>query len=304
MSTGVSLFITITVLANIAAALWLIWYTTRGTTKQAAQETTHVWDGDLTEYNNPLPRWWLWLFVLTIVFALGYLVIYPGFGAFRGVAHWSSVSQYQTEEQAARAALEKRFAPYKGMSMAALAQDPTAMSTARNLFALNCSSCHGSDARGAKGFPNLTDDDWLHGGTEQAVYQSIAMGREAAMPAWGTILGPQGVDEVLAYVMTLSGRAAPSAASNAGKQRFMTFCAACHGPEGKGNQIIGAPNLTDKIWLWGGSPRDLRETITNGRTNHMPAHLERLGADEVRLLTAYILSLSHPGGAGGGQAAQ
>ena len=302
MSPGVGLFITLGVLGNIAAALWLIWYTTRGTPKEAAKETTHVWDGDLTEYNNPLPRWWLWLFILTIVFALGYLAIYPGLGSYRGLLHWTSASQWQAEETDARAKFDGLFAPYKGLSIAALSQNPRAMSTARNLFALNCSSCHGSDARGAKGFPNLTDDDWLHGGTEQAIYQSIAYGRNAAMPPWGTVLGHQGVHDVVSYVLTLSGREPPSAASRAGQQRFMTLCVACHGPQGKGNQVIGAPNLTDKTWLWGGSKRDITETITNGRTNHMPAHLERLGDDQVRLLAAYVYGLSRHEAAAGQQA--
>lgn len=297
MSPGVSLFIALGVLGNIAATLWLIWYTTRGTTKEAAKETTHVWDGDLTEYNNPLPRWWLWLFVITIVFALAYLAAYPGLGSFRGLLHWSSASQWQAQETDARANFDRLFAPYKGLGIVALSQNRQAMATAKNLFELNCSSCHGSDARGAKGFPNLTDDDWLHGGTEQAIYQSIASGRNAAMPAWGPALGPQGVQDVVAYVLTLSGREAPSAASRAGQQRFMTFCVACHGADGKGNQIIGAPNLTDRIWLWGGSRRDITETITNGRTNHMPAHLQRLGDDQVRLLAAYVFGLSHHGAA-------
>jgi len=296
MSSGVGAFITIVVLANILGCLWLIWWTMRGAAKIPPKETTHVWDDDLTEYNNPLPRWWLWLFIITIVFGLGYLALYPGLGTFAGLKHWSEVGQWQGEDAAARKALEERFAAYKGKSLLELARDPGAMATGRNLFALNCSGCHGSDARGAKGFPNLTDQDWLWGGSEQNVYQSIANGRDALMPAWGPVLGKDGVEQVLAYVLTLSGRQSPdphaAELASAGKTRFETMCAACHGVDGKGNTVLGAPNLTDNIWLHGGSVKDIRETITNGRTNHMPAHLERLGETKVRLLAAYVLSLS------------
>jgi cytochrome c oxidase cbb3-type subunit III len=295
VSTWAGIFVTVIVLGNIAAALWLIWSVTRGTGQQAAKETTHVWDEDLTEYNNPLPRWWLWLFVLTIVFALGYLALYPGLGNYPGLLHWSSHAQWRAEEDQSRAQFEQLFAPYKALSIAELSRKPQAMATAKDLFELNCSSCHGSDARGAEGFPDLTDNDWLHGGSTDAIYQSIAYGRTGTMPTWGPVLGPQGVQQVVDYVLTLSGREPPSASSQAGQKRFMTLCVACHGPDGKGNQAIGAPNLTDRIWLWGGSRHEITETITNGRTNHMPAHLDRLGEDQVRLLAAYVYGLSHNG---------
>lgn len=175
------------------------------------------------------------------------------------------------------------------------------MATAKNLFALNCSTCHGSDARGAKGFPNLTDQDWLWGGGEQTIYQTIAQGRDGLMPAWGPILGHDGVEQAMAYVLSLSGRRpgeapVPAQTLAAGKALFSSMCAACHGADGTGNQAVGAPNLTDKIWLYGGSVKDIRETITMGRTNHMPAHLERLGDTKVRLLAAYVLSISRPAG--------
>jgi cytochrome c oxidase cbb3-type subunit 3 len=296
MNSGIAIFVVIAVLANIFAGLWLIWWTNRGV-KVAPQETTHVWDDDLTEYNNPMPRWWLWLFVLTIVFALAYLAFFPGLGNYRGLLNWTSVSQFAAEDTAARGAFEQRFAADKGKSLLELSKDPAAMTTARNLFALNCSSCHGSDARGAKGFPNLTDQDWLWGGSEETVYQTIAQGRTSAMPAWGAVLGADGVEQVLAYVLSLSGRelqgpGTTAAFVAAGKERFTTMCTACHGVDGKGNQALGAPNLTDSIWLHGGSVDDIRETITKGRSNAMPAHLQRLGDTKVRLLAAYVLSLS------------
>jgi cytochrome c oxidase cbb3-type subunit 3 len=294
MSESAGYFVAIVVIANIAEALWLMWWTARGSGAKSPQETTHVWDGDLTEYNNPLPRWWLGLFILSILFGVVYLALFPGLGRFPGLLHWSSASQLQTEDTSARSAFESRYASTKGKTLAAIAQDPAALATGRNLFALNCSACHGSDARGAKGFPNLTDNDWLWGSGEDTVYQTIAAGRDGIMPAWGPVLGPQGVEQVEAYVLSLSGRHAVDASATAGKTQFDTLCTACHGADGRGNQALGAPNLTDEIWLHGGSEKDIRETITNGRMNHMPAHLERLGETKVRLVAAYVLSLSAP----------
>jgi cytochrome c oxidase cbb3-type subunit III len=298
MSRGFGIFIAAIALANIAAVLWLIWWTARGSAKVAPQETTHIWDDDLTEYNNPLPRWWLWMFLLSIAFGLCYLAWYPGLGNFRGLGHWTQIGQYHEEDLAARQSLEQRFAAFKGKSLLALSKDPAAMATAKNLFALNCSTCHGSDARGAKGFPNLTDQDWLWGGSEETVYQTIANGRNGVMPAWGPVLGHDGVEKVLAYVLSLSGRQPEAPATpemlSAGKTTFTTMCGACHGTDGRGNTAMGAPNLTDKVWLHGGSIADIRESIGNGRINQMPAHLERLGETKVRLLAAYVLSLSAP----------
>ena len=294
MSHNLGIFIAIVALANILGALWLIWWTARGSAATPAQQTTHVWDGDLTEYNNPLPRWWLWLFMLSIAFGLIYLVLFPGLGRYPGVLNWSSVAQLESDQHAAELAFDRRYAGIKDKSLLALAGDPAAMATGKNLFALNCSACHGSDARGAKGFPNLTDDDWLWGGGEDTVYQTIAQGRDGVMPAWGPVIGAEAVEQVLAYVLTLSGRHALDAAASAGKTQFETLCSACHGVDGRGNQALGAPNLTDNIWLYGGSEKEIRETITNGRMNHMPAHLERLGDTKVRLVAAYVLSLSHP----------
>jgi len=308
MSRAFGIFIATVALANIGAVLWLIWWTARGSAKVAPEQTTHVWDEDLTEYNNPLPRWWLWLFLLSIAFGLCYLAWYPGLGTFAGLGRWTQVSQYHQEDVAARQSLEQRFAAFKGKSLIALSNDLGAMGTAKNLFALNCAACHGSDARGAKGFPNLTDRDWLCGGSEETVYQTIAQGRDGLMPAWGTVLGHDGVENVMDYVLSLSGRQPEVAASaeklRAGKATFTTMCGACHGADGKGNPLMGAPNLNDRIWLDGGSLADIRETITNGRTNKMPAHLERLGETKVRLLAAYVLSLSQPLEPGPAQATQ
>ncbi|HEX2492740.1 MAG TPA: cytochrome-c oxidase, cbb3-type subunit III, partial [Steroidobacter sp.] len=254
MSERASLFVIIFTTLNIAACVWIMWWTarTRAVKPEPGQErepakTGHVWDGDLEEYNNPLPRWWLGLFIITILFGAGYLTLYPGLGNFAGVRGWTKVNQYEKQAAAARARQEARLAAVKDKSLSELTHDVSAMATAKNLFGANCAMCHGSDARGARGFPNLTDADWLWGGGEDAVYQTIAHGRVGAMPALGEMLGAEGVNEVAAYVLSLSGRQAPEDWVSAGQARFATICAACHGPQAKGNPMLGAPNLTDSV---------------------------------------------------------
>jgi cytochrome c oxidase cbb3-type subunit 3 len=305
MTQSASVFVVVFTIINIAACVWLLWWTSRsrataGASGQPAsgqvEKTGHVWDGDLEEYNNPLPRWWLGLFIITVLFGAAYLIFFPGLGNFRGLKQWSSVQAYEQQMEQQRARLEQRLASLKDKSLMELAADPSAMSTARNLFGANCSTCHGSDARGAKGFPNLTDNDWLWGGDEQTVYTSIAQGRHGVMPALGSVLGPTGVNEVASYVVSLSGREAPADWVAAGRERFATLCAACHGPDAKGNPALGAPNLTDDVWLHGGDFDSIRATITNGRDNQMPAHEPLLGETKVRLLAAYVLSLSRAPG--------
>jgi cytochrome c oxidase cbb3-type subunit 3 len=267
-----------------------MWWTARGGPTDA--KTGHVWDGDLEEYNNPMPRWWLGLFIITVVFGAAYLLFYPGLGNFAGFGKWSSIDRYEAQMAQQRARFDERVASLRGKSLRELAADPAAMSTAKNLFGANCSTCHGSDARGARGFPNLTDQDWLYGGEEQTVYETIANGRHGIMPPLGAVLGETGVNEVASYVLSLSGRKAPDDWIAAGKERFATICAACHGADARGNPQLGAPNLTDNTWLHGGDFDTVRATITNGRDNQMPAHAATLGESKVRLLAAYVLSLS------------
>ena len=256
----------------------------------------HVWDEDLQEYNNPLPRWWMGLFYITIVFGLLYLVFYPGLGSFTGVLGWSSRGQYEKETQQAAARYDPIFAQYAKQEIPALAVNPDAHAIGERLFLTYCSQCHGSDARGGFGFPNLTDNDWLWGGDPQTIETTILGGRTGVMPAWGAVLGEQGVKEVANYVLSLSGSKNDPQLAKAGKEKFATTCAACHGPEGKGNQTIGAPNLSDSIWLFGGSEKTVIETITNGRTGSMPAWKEFLGKEKVHLLAAFVYSLSHEPG--------
>ncbi|MDE3009305.1 MAG: cytochrome-c oxidase, cbb3-type subunit III [Pseudomonadota bacterium] len=255
--------------------------------------TGHVWDEDLQELNHPLPRWWLQLFYITIVFALGYLALYPGLGSYAGMLGWTSKGQYQAERDAADAQLKPMFDRYAAMDIPTLAKDAEAHAIGQRLFLNNCAQCHGSDGGGQRGFPNLRDQDWLWGGEPENIELTITNGRQGQMPAWGPVLGEQGVKEAVNYVLSLSGSPHDAALATAGKARFDTICAACHGPEGKGNPAVGAPNLTDHIWLYGGTERDITESVTNGRHGQMPAHLERLGAPRVHLLAGYVYSLGH-----------
>ncbi|ERJ18247.1 Cbb3-type cytochrome c oxidase subunit protein [Salinisphaera shabanensis E1L3A] len=295
-----SLFIIVLALANIAGCWLLIRWTAKPRPGEAsAEETTgHVWDGDLTEYNKPMPRWWLWLFYLTIIFALGYLVLYPGLGKFAGVLGWSQYDAYEQEVAAAEERVAPLFADYAATPIPQLAENSDAMDTGRRLFANNCAVCHGSDARGATGYPNLADNDWLYGGEPENIERTIMAGRNGMMPGWKPVLGEDGVKEVAAYVYQLNGRTSPNPdLVEAGKERFAATCVGCHGMDGTGNQAIGAPNLTDETWLHGGSIENIRDIVANGRTNQMPAHADLLGEDRVHVLAAYVYSLSHPDGA-------
>jgi cytochrome c oxidase cbb3-type subunit 3 len=259
------------------------------------QTTGHVWDGDLQEFHNPMPRWWILLFYITVAYSILYLVLYPGLGNLAGVKGWTQASQYQEERAAVEARAQAWYAPFATMTVAQLAADPKAMSTARNLFQNNCAQCHGSDGGGAKGFPNLTDQNWQWGGDPDTVVATITGGRIAAMPAWGPQLGADGVRQVVAYVQTLSGGQSDATLAAAGKQTFETICAACHGADGKGNPLVGAPNLTDKIWLYGGDEATITETVTKGRNGQMPVFGERLGPQRVKLLAAYATRLAGSG---------
>jgi cytochrome c oxidase cbb3-type subunit III len=293
MSNGLSVYIAVLCAVNIFACVALLWWMRKRSHEEArtTDTTGHIWDGDLREYNNPLPRWWLWTFLLSIIFAVVYLVMYPGFGSNAGTLGWSSKNQFDEMQRKQEAQAQGILAQFNGKSAAELSQNPQAMQIARNIFANNCAACHGSDARGARGFPNLTDGDWLWGGSAETVEATIRNGRIGAMPGWGPVLGAKGVEDMVAYVMSLSGRTAPAGDATAGGAQFATLCVACHGADGKGNQLLGGPNLTDGVWLYGSGPDSLRTTITNGRQNQMPAHADRLGDLRVKLMTAYVLSL-------------
>lgn len=293
MTSGWGIYVAVLVLINVVGALWLLFATSR---RQAKEEDTtgHVWDEDLSEYNNALPRWWLGLFLLTVAFAAGYLVFYPGFGAAAGTLAWTSAGEAKAELDENNRRFEAVVSKFRDQAIEELENNPQALTLGRNVFVNNCAVCHGSDARGAKGYPNLVDNDWLYGGSPDQVLTTILNGRGGVMPPLGPALGEQGVNEVANYVLTLSGGKADAALAEAGKTRFLTICAACHGPEGKGNIALGAPNLTDNIWLYGGTLDDIRTTVTNGRNGKMPAWGAILGKDRARLVEAWVLSQSKP----------
>jgi len=252
----------------------------------------HKWDGDLEELNNPLPRWWLNLFYITLVFGAIYLLLYPGLGSHEMLLGWTQVEQY--EEEMAEA--EERYGPlydqYLQQDVAAVAEDPEAQKMGRRLFVNYCATCHGSDAGGNRGFPNLRDDAWLYGGDPESIKTSILQGRSGVMPPWKDVLGEQGVENVTAYVLGLSGREVDEAAAKKGAEAYRQNCVACHGADGKGNQQIGAPNLTDDVWLYGGSRQTVATSIAEGRHGKMPAHEEFLGEAKVHIIAAYVYGLS------------
>jgi cytochrome c oxidase cbb3-type subunit 3 len=284
-------YIGILTLLSIAACVILVRWMSGGRPTEKPETMGHVWDEDLAEYNNPLPGWWLKLFYATLVFGVVYLLLYPGLGFFKGLLGWTELDQYNSEISAAQQSFGPLYERYRQTELAALATDPEAMKTGARLFATYCTVCHGSDARGATGFPNLRDADWLYGGDPATIKTTIANGRNGAMPAWGAVLGEDGVKNVAQYVMSLSGRDVDAAAAAAGGEKFAQLCVACHGADGKGNQALGAPNLTDNIWLYGGSPRAIQASINGGRNGRMPAHQDLLGEAKVHLLAAYVYSL-------------
>ena len=285
----------ITFIAILACLVLLQVMSSRRVPGGTTETTGHTWDEDLGEYNNPLPRWWLWLFYITIVFSIGYLVLYPGFGSFAGTHKWSSVGQYESEVQQAESQYGPIYAKFAAMDLKQVAGDPDARAIGAKLFLNNCAQCHASDGGGSKGFPNLTDQDWLYGGDPETIKTTISGGRNGIMPALGPVLGEAGTKEVASYVRSLSGLPSDPILVANGKEKFATNCAVCHGPEGKGNPQLGAPNLTDKVWLYGSSEATIMETVTKGRNNVMPAHKNLLGDAKVHILAGYVYSLSNGG---------
>ena len=259
----------------------------------ASDNTTgHVWDEDLRELNNPLPRWWMWLFIITVVFSVVYLALYPGLGSTPGVLKWTSTGQWQTEQDKAHAAMAPVYAKYTAMPAADLAKDAKAMGIGERLFVNHCAQCHGSDARGSKGFPNLTDGDWLGGTGADYIAKTITAGRTGMMPPMAAAVGSaDDLKNVSHYVLSLSGSAHNNVAAELGKAKF-TACAACHGADGKGNQALGAPNLTDKIWLHGWGEQAVTAMVVNGKQNVMPAFEQRLSPEQIHVLAAYVWNLS------------
>ena len=283
----------ITLVSIVACAVFLKIQSVRKSVE--ADTTGHIWDEDLQEYNNPMPRWWAWLFYLTVFFSLGYLVFYPGLGSFAGILGWSQVTQLEEETRAADARFGPIYEKFAAQEVTVVAKSPEALAIGQKLFLNHCAQCHASDGAGSRGFPNLTDMDWLWGSTPEAIKTSITEGRLGVMPPWGPALGEQGVKDAAHYVMSLSGMPADNVRAARGKDLFDKTCMACHGPQGKGNPAMGAPDLTDKAWLHGSSEAQIIETISKGRTDQMPAHKDVLSPAKIHLLSAYVYSLSRSG---------
>ncbi|MFF7064748.1 cytochrome-c oxidase, cbb3-type subunit III [Pseudomonas sp. NPDC008258] len=302
MTTFWSTYISVLTIGSLIGLTWLLLATRKGESKNTTDQTMgHSFDG-IEEYDNPLPKWWFWLFVGTLVFSVGYLILYPGLGNWKGILPgyengWTGANEWQKEMDKADARFGPIFAKYAAMPVEEVAKDPQALKMGGRLFASNCSVCHGSDAKGAFGFPNLTDKDWRWGGEAETIKASIMNGRHGVMPAWAEVIGDQGVADVAAFVLTsMDGRTLPEGAKAdvvKGKEIFAANCVACHGPEGKGTPAMGAPDLTHpQAFIYGSSFAQLQQTIRYGRQGQMPAQAEIQGNDKVHLLAAYVYSLS------------
>jgi len=295
MSTFWSIWVSVIVLGTIFGCAWLLFSVRKSQRHDTETEETmgHSFDG-IEEYDNPLPKWWFFLFVGTCIFALGYLALYPGLGNYKGLLNWTQENQWEKEVEAASEKYGPLYAEYANTPIPELAKNPEALDMGQRLFANNCAVCHGSAARGSVGFPNLTDDAWLHGGSPEDIVYTIVNGRVANMPAKGLMpnMTSQQVDQVVNYVLSLTNRAKDPEAAKAGAAVFQQACAACHGPEGMGNQQVGAPNLTDNDWLYGSTYEWIEEAVLYGRQNQMPAQSPRLTSDQIHIVAAYVYSLS------------
>jgi len=295
-SSGWSLFIAAVTAIGIVFCVWITMslskHKVRGGT--TTETTGHVWDDDLQEFDNPLPRWWVYLFYITIVFAVVYLALYPGFGAHRGTLGWSSTGQYDDEVRKVNADVAPLFSKYQSMDLKAVAADPAARAMGERMYLTYCVQCHGSDARGSRGFPNLADRDWLGGdGSPEYIVKTILEGRQGMMPSMAAAVGGAAdIENLSHYVLSLSGSTSDAVKAALGKEKFAT-CAGCHGADGKGMAAVGAPNLTDKVWLYGGSLAAVTESIVKGRAGMMPAFGDLIGQDKARVLAAYVWSLSN-----------
>jgi len=297
MSAFWSAWVTVITLAVIFGCTWLLLATRKSEKfKETTEETVgHAFDG-IEEYDNPLPQWWFYMFVATVIFGLGYLMLYPGLGNFKGLLGWTSHNQWEREMQHAEEVYRPVFAKYAALSIEDLQKPENAegLKMGQRMFANNCSVCHGSAGTGAIGFPNLTDDDWLYGGDPATIKHTITAGRNGGMPAWSAVLGEDGVRDVASYVMTLSGKEAAAGTDvTNGQKQYQALCAACHMPDGTGMHALGAPNLTDDIWLYGGEFKQIAHTIRSGRAGVMPAQKDLLSDDKIHLITAYVYSLSN-----------
>ncbi|GAB3277812.1 cytochrome-c oxidase, cbb3-type subunit III [Parahaliea aestuarii] len=290
MTSFWSAWIIILTSITLIAMTWLLLGNRKTGAKKEDTPTGHAYDG-IEEYDNPLPAWWFFMFLITIIWGVGYLVVYPGMGNFPGVIGWTSTGQHAERVAAAEERHRAMYDRYLALPIEEIASDPVVRRMGMRMFGNNCSQCHGADARGGYGFPNLTDDDWLYGGDAATIEASITNGRQAAMPAWENVIGDRGVEEVAAYVLSLNNHEPDAGMVAAGEAHFKTYCVACHGPEGKGNPALGAPNLTDGIWLYGGTPSEIAHSVRAGRSGVMPAFNHQLGPEKIHILAAYVYGL-------------
>lgn len=289
------IFITAISLLGIFGCALLLWLTSKVKVVSTNDSNTsaHVWDEDLREMNNPLPRWWVWLFIITIIFAIFYLIAYPGLGSYSGKLGWTQLNQYEKEMETAKKELEPLYSKFAAMSPEELAVNPEAKAIGERLFMNNCSQCHGSDAKGSRGFPNLTDNDWIHGGSPEKIKETLVGGRMGMMPPMAAAVGNEDdVKNVANYVLSLSNSKHDSARAALGKEKF-AICAACHGAEGKGNQAIGALNLSDNIWLHGAGEKAIIKRINEGVVNQMPAQGSKFSTAQIHVLASYVWGLSN-----------
>lgn len=291
MASFWSYWIIILTTVTLVGITWILFANRTRAQHSPDQTTGHSHDG-IEEFDNPLPAWWFYMFLITIVWGVGYLMIYPGLGKFEGILGWTQVGQYDREVTAAEQRYREMRDRYLALPVAEIAADPAVRKMGMRLFANNCAQCHGADAKGKYGFPNLADNDWLWGGDADAIKATLVNGRQAAMPAWGTIIGDQGIADVTQYVLSLNGRDTNQAQVAAGKTVFETYCVACHGADGRGNPALGSPNLTNGIWLYGGSEEQIAQTLRAGRNGKMPAFKDTLSEDKIHILTAYVYGLN------------
>lgn len=291
-NSGWSLYVAGVTIFGLIFCIVLLVIASRRRVMADDNSTGHIWDEDLKEMNNPLPRWWMGLFVITVAFAVIYLALYPGLGSNPGTLKWSATGQWQTEQEKARAAMAPVYAEFASLSAEDMGKNPKAMAIGERLFVNNCAQCHGADGRGSKSFPNLADTDWLGGSGPDYIHKTIVEGRQGMMPPMAAAVGTsEDVRNVANYVLSLSGSPHNSVAAQLGKPKFAA-CAACHGADGKGNQALGAPNLTDKVWLHGWGEAAIVAMINNGKTNVMPAQGARFTPEQAKVLTAYVMNLS------------
>jgi len=290
MSSGFHWFVVIGTLGSMLVFFLILWMN-RKVNSKPGETTGHVYDG-IEEYDNPMPAWWFWGFILSILFGIGYLIYFPGLGNFPGIGGWTQVGRLEQQQAQAEERFGPVFAQYREVPVDELVHNQAAMNMARRLYAQNCVQCHGVAGTGSLGYPDLTDNVFNWGGEAEQIRATLNNGRRAMMPGWLPVMGEDGIEAVTEYTLQLSGRDVDAALAEQGQGQYNTFCVACHGADGAGQPMMGAPALNDDIWLYGGSREQIASVLRDGRNGEMPAFGQRLGEDRVHILTAYVRYLS------------